>query len=80
MKSGALRVGFEGRGSEDGIEQDRSVGKCGVNFAPGADAVANGHQNIENHEIGLEFRGFLDSGATIGSFTANFPVVTGPSK
>ena len=77
VETGAAGIGFESRGREDGVEQDGSVGKDGVNFAAGADAVANRHQNIEDDDVRLEFRGLLDGGAAIGSFAANLPVIAG---
>ena len=48
VEAGAARVGFQCRGSEDGVEDDGSVGQDRANFAAGADAIAKRHQDVEN--------------------------------
>ena len=65
VKASPLRLRFEGRGSHGRIKDHRNAGKERVNFASGANAVAQRHQHIENHQIGLQFGRFFNGGLAV---------------
>ena len=80
MEAGAARVGFQRRGSKDGVQHHGNAGKHGVNFAAGAHAVTKRHKHIVNDQIGPQLRGFFNGRFSVGGLAANFPVVAGFSK
>ena len=74
----AVRTGFDDLLNEivgfvHGENEDFGTGRTEANAAGGINAVEKGHADIEDGYIGLEFGGFLDGVATVGSFGANCP-------
>jgi hypothetical protein len=56
-----------------GENEDFGFGERFVNAASRLDTVQQGHANIEDENIGLEFGGFFDGFAAVGCFRADFP-------
>jgi len=74
----AVRTGFDDLLNEivgfvHGENEDFGTGRTEANAAGGIDAVEKGHADIEDGYIGLEFGGFFDGVAAVGSFGANCP-------
>jgi hypothetical protein len=60
-----------------GEDEDFGVWGRGANAAGGFDTVKEGHADIEDGDIGLEFGGFFDGIAAVGGFGADFPTRAG---
>jgi hypothetical protein len=60
-----------------GQDKDFGIGGRGTNAASGFDSVEQGHADIQDSDVGLEFGGFVYGIAAVGSFGGDFPAGTG---
>ena len=53
-------------------QQNRNARKMLIDFPGGAEAIENGHSDVQDYYVGLQLAGFVESFAAVGGLSADF--------